>query len=173
MIRVALILPLLAVLPACSLFDDSDPREGTETVEQCTARLASERRDQSFDRIASGAALVVPTYTYDVTKVDLDGLQSLIVTGSDETAGSRGMAATNETSTAVAQFMAQSVDENGAFFLGRDPALYRVRGTPVSADEVVSSGCARQLPGMRLITMSVVAAGSQSSAVSTQNEKNS
>ncbi len=148
-IAVCVVPIFFGTLSGCSLFDDSDPREGAETPEACIARLAGESLDETF---APNGELVVPTYTYDITKVGLEDLQELTVPGSDETAGSRGMAATNETSTAVTQFMAQSVDEKGAFFMGRDPALYRVRGEPVALDQVVSAGCERQRTGMRLIS---------------------
>lgn len=150
-INIAILLPLaaLTLLPACSLFDNSDPREGAETAEACIARLAGESLE---DTLAPNGELVVPTYTYDVTKMAFEDLQELILPGSDETAGARGMASTNEASTAIAQFMADPVDEKGAFFMGHDPALYRVRGEPVTLDEVAATGCERQETGMRLIS---------------------
>ncbi len=144
------------LLPACSLFDDTDPREGPETLEACAARVSKDAPDIT----AEDGAMFTPTYTYDITKVGLEDLQELTVPGSDETAGSRGMAATNEVSTAVARFMAQSVDEKGAFFMGRDPALYRVRGAPVAFDQIVTAGCERQKVGMRLLSYSATASGS-------------
>ena len=152
MSRVFRLLPLtaLALLPACSLFDETDPREGPETLEACTARVSKD----ALDITAQDGALFTPTYTYDITKVSLVDLQELTVPGSDETAGSRGMAATNETSTAVANFMAAPVDEKGAFFMGRDPALYRVLGEPVALDQIITAGCERQKPGMRLTSYS-------------------
>jgi hypothetical protein len=145
------------LLPACSLFDDTDPREGPETLEACAARVAADAPGIT----AQDGAMFTPTYTYDITKVSLEDIQALTVAGADETAGSRGMAATNETSTAVARFMAQSVDEKGAFFMGRDPALYRVRGAPVAIDQIVTAGCERQKVGMRLISYTAVPASSQ------------
>ncbi len=153
-IGTALTLAAFALLPACSLFDDTDPREGPETLEACAARVSTD----ALDITAQDGALFTPTYTYDITKVSLEDLQDLTVPGSDETAGSRGMAATNEASTAVAQFMAQSVDEKGAFFMGRDPALYRVRGAPVPLDEIITAGCERQKSGMRLVSYTSKAA---------------
>ena len=143
----------IALLPSCALFDNSDPREGVESAEACLQRLGGERKAEDFELADLDGQLVVPTYTYDITKVSLDDIQSLIVAGSDETAGSRGMTSTNETSTAVDQFMAQRVDEKGSFFFARDPALYRVRGETVAVGEVVSTGCARQLEGMRLTSV--------------------
>ncbi|QFT77808.1 hypothetical protein [Erythrobacter sp. THAF29] len=148
------ILFFVLILPACSLFDNSDPREGSESAEACYSRVLGTMLDKTRNELAESDGLLVPTYTYDVTKMDLDDMKSLLVTGSDETAGSRGMASTNQSDAAVEAFMAQSVDENGAFFLGRDPALYRVRGEPRVFDEIIPTGCERQLPGMRLIAIS-------------------
>ncbi|MEL6486604.1 MAG: hypothetical protein AAFQ13_05600, partial [Pseudomonadota bacterium] len=71
--------------------------------------------------------------------------------GSDQTAGTRLMQQTNRTNAAVERFMAMEVSEKGAFFMGRDPALYRVRGKPQAASDILASGCKRQQKDMRLI----------------------
>ena len=151
--RTVLAIAALVTLAGCDILFPEDPRLGIENEAECIARLGDEPREALLDRVGVGTAQVVPTFTFDVTKMSADYLKTLIVPGSDETAGSRGMASTNETSTAVDNFMAQPVDEKGAFFFGRDPSLYRVRGAPVAVDEAVASGCARQLPGMRLISV--------------------
>ncbi len=145
-----LLIPLasLALLSACDLFNDKDWREGEEAAEKCAKRMSGKLEFKQS--LAQPDGLFVPTYTFDITKMDLEAMQELIVPGSDETAGARNQAATNETSTAVANFMAQPVDEKGAFFLGRDPALYRVRGQPKPLDDLIAAGCARQQAGMRL-----------------------
>jgi len=143
------ILLFALLLPSCALFDNSDPREGAESVEACLARTASLKRDEVFDTIDEGD-LWVPTFTYDVTKADFDTIKELSVTGADETAGTRLNLATNESSTARARFLAEPVDEKGAFFLAHDPALYRVRGEPLLLDEIIPAGCERQQDGMRL-----------------------
>ena len=83
----------------------------------------------------------VPTYTYDITKMGLEQIQVLMVEGSDDTAGARLRAATNEEGTAVAQFMSMTVSDKGAFFMGRDPALFRVRGEAQAKDTMIASGC--------------------------------
>ncbi|MFL0356704.1 hypothetical protein ACI5KX_09505 [Erythrobacter sp. GH1-10] len=147
-------LPALLLLPACSLFDNSDPREGEEGVEQCAERM------RGWDAVAKigetdPTATYVPTYTYDITKMGLEDIQALTGGGGDETAGSRGMASTNEEETAVSRFMEQPVDEKGAFFLGRDPALYRVRGQAQRFDQIIRAGCERQQDGMRLTSVSL------------------
>lgn len=152
--RALAILPAIFTLSACSLFDSSDPREGPEEVADCvqrvTAALPVDKRSV-FDRLEG---TLVPTYTYDITKLSLDAIQQLAVEGSDETAGRRLTASTNTRSTAVAMFMKQKVDEKGAFFLGHDPALYRVRGNAQPADKLISAGCERQQSDMRLIDFS-------------------
>ncbi|MEM9502247.1 MAG: hypothetical protein AAF941_10445 [Pseudomonadota bacterium] len=159
----------LVLLPACQLFDDTDKREGTESVEACAKRLSKWQKDAE-DELSGGSAFV-PTYTYDITKMALEDVQELIVEGSDELAGTRNMNSTNETSTAVANFMAESVDENGSFFMGRDPALYRVRGEPQTGIAVLSAGCERQKAGMRLIDISLVPGGSINLIKINENEK--
>ncbi|MEP3421179.1 MAG: hypothetical protein ABJN35_05560 [Erythrobacter sp.] len=149
------LLPLgsLLMLPACSYFDDTDPREGAETVEQCLARLASTVADFSEELDTTTAQMA---YTYDITKLGLEELQQLTVPGSDETAGARLMAATNETSTAVARFKELPATPEGAFFMATDPALYRVLGDDIPVNQAVNAGCERQLPGMRLISVNGV-----------------
>lgn len=147
------ILPLLFILPACSLFGGGDPREGIEAQDDCIARFTASLGAQQRSQFASLEGEYVPTYTYDVTKMGLDEVKSLMVDGSDQTAGNRLTARTNVDTTAIAQFMAEPVDESGAFFLGRDPALYRVRGVAMPVDRMIASGCERQQANMRLIAM--------------------
>lgn len=147
----------LAALPACSLFDDTDWREGDEAADKCAQRMSGKLEFKQA--LAQAEGRFVPTYTFDITKMGLEDMQELIVPGSDETAGSRGLAATNEASTAIANFMDTPVDEKGSFFLGHNPALYRVRGEPKPLEAVVASGCARQMAGMRLTDITLERAG--------------
>ena len=49
--------------------------------------------------------------------------------------------------------MEMPVDENGAFFFGTDPALYRVRGEPTAFGDALPSGCERQRVNMRMIAI--------------------
>lgn len=165
-------LACLAALPlvgACSLLWPEDERLGTESVEECAARVAEALGPGSDFRSYEGEG-GVPTFTYDITKMGLEDVQALIVAGSDETAGSRGMASTNETRTAVEQFMARPADEKGSFFLGRDPALYRVRGEMQPVADMIASGCARQQADMRLIDVAV-AAGPQTPDTTAEPEQ--
>lgn len=145
----------LAILSGCDVLNPDDPRLGVENVEACLQRVSTETREENFDKVAIEGELVTPTFTYDITKASVEDLRKIIVPGSDETAGTRGMATTNQTSTAVENFMAQPVDEKGAFFFGRDPALFRVRGEPLPLNEAMRAGCERQLAGMRLIAFRV------------------
>jgi len=152
LILLSVSLASFTLLPACDLLNDNDWREGAESAENCAKRIAGKLEVKEV--LAQSDGVYVPTYTFDITKMDLEAMQELIVPGSDETAGSRGQAATNETSTAVANFMARPVDEKGAFFLGNNPALYRVRGEAQAQDNLIAAGCARQQASMRLIQIS-------------------
>lgn len=160
-----------AALSGCSLLFPEDPRLGEESVEECEARVAELLIPGTSYRTYEGN-VGVPTYTYDVTKLSLEAMQALIVEGSDETAGARGIAATNQAQTAVDNFMAQSVDENGAFFLGREPALYRVRGERQAKESMIASGCERQQPDMRLIMVDIAASAAPSPDNADNNENN-
>ncbi len=155
LLRGTIVIATLVSLSACSLLYPEDPREGVEAAETCILRVTNTLSDDLEAQLDAGAGRLVPTYTYDITKLGLEGLQTLTVPGSDETAGARLIASTNEMSTAVTRFKTQSVDEKGAFFLATDPALYRVRGPGMNTEQVIANGCERQLAGMRLIDVSV------------------
>jgi hypothetical protein len=145
---------LLLTLSGCSLLFPEDPREGGEGAEDCSARVTGLLGPTTSYRQYVGE-IGVPTYTYDITKMAFGDMQALMTPQSDDTAGARAMQATNETSTAVALFMDSDVDEHGAFFTGRQPALYRVRGERQPVADMIASGCARQQEGMRLIMIDV------------------
>lgn len=141
-------------LTGCHILFPEDPREGTELSEECPTRV------RGLLGPTTGFAnyteeMGIPTYTFDITKMAFEDMQRLMVEGSDDTAGNRAMTSTNETSTAVDVFMATPVDEKGAFFTGRDPALYRVRGGLQPKSTMIATGCARQQEGMRLIMIDV------------------
>lgn len=152
--RFASIAILAFALSGCDILFPKDPRIGQESSNDCPTRVAG--------LLGPGTGFAeyteemgVPTFTFDITKMGFEDMERLMVEGSDETAGRRAMTATNETSTAVDVFMATSVDEKGAFFTGRDPALYRVRGGLQPVSTMIASGCARQQSGMRLIMIDV------------------
>jgi hypothetical protein len=147
--------PLAAIaLGGCSLLFPEDPREGVEAEDACIGRVRSAMTYQESEELRDTSGRYVPTFTYDITRLDLAAIKALAVPGSDETAGTRLMQGTARTRTAVERFMAMEVDERGAFFLGRSPSLYRVRGSAQSLPEILASGCARQQADMRLIDVS-------------------
>ncbi len=152
--RLAIAPAAVALLTGCHLLFPEDPREGTELSAECPTRVAGLLGPTTqFANYAQ--EMGVPTFTFDITKMALEDMQRLMVEGSDDTAGARAMAATNVASTAVDMFMDTPVDEKGAFFTGRDPALYRVRGGLQPKSTMIASGCARQQNGMRLIMINV------------------
>lgn len=154
MIRSAISFIALLSLTGCHILFPEDPREGAELSAECPTRVASLLGPTS-QYANYTEEMGVPTFTFDITKMAFEDMQRLMVEGSDDTAGSRAMTATNETSTAVDLFMETPVDEKGAFFTGRDPALYRVRGGLQPKSTMIASGCARQQEGMRLIMIDV------------------
>ena len=154
MVRSYISLLALLSLTGCHILFPEDPREGTELNEECPTRVAS-LLGPTTQFANYTEEMGVPTFTFDITKMAFEDMQRLMVEGSDDTAGRRAMTATNETSTAVDVFMETSVDEKGAFFTGRDPALFRVRGGLQPKSTMIASGCARQQEGMRLIMIDV------------------
>ncbi|MDJ0977531.1 MAG: hypothetical protein QNI87_03265 [Erythrobacter sp.] len=153
--RAQLCLPFAALaLGGCSLLFPEDPRVGDEDEGVCQGRVRTSLTYQQSEELRTSSGLWVPTFTYDVTKLDLAAIKALTVPGTDDTAGTRLMQETNRTSTAVERFMQMEVDQKGAFFLGRDPSLYRVRGQAQPSTQILKSGCARQQENMRLIAVS-------------------
>ncbi|MEE4206829.1 MAG: hypothetical protein V2I39_11080 [Erythrobacter sp.] len=164
MMRASLtILAALPMLAGCSLLWPEDERLGPETAETCAARVAKLLGPGSDFRLYKGER-GHPTFTFDITKLGLEEVQALVGEGGDETAGYRTMSQTNMTATAVEEFMARDVDEKGAFFLGRDPALYRVRAKAQPVADMIASGCARQQADMRLIDVAVSASAPEPAA---------
>lgn len=157
-------------LGGCSLIWPEDERVGGEDADDCAARVAKLLGPGSNFRLYQGEA-GVPTFTYDITKLGLEEVQALLRKGGDETAGTRTMNQTNMTSTAVEEFMNREVDEKGAFFLGRDPALYRVRGQRQPVEGMIANGCERQEADMRLIDIAISASASKAAADSEQEQE--
>ncbi|KEO91340.1 hypothetical protein EH31_01360 [Erythrobacter longus] len=154
MMRFVLSSLALLSLTGCHILFPEDPREGSELSADCPTRVAGLLGPASqFANYTE--EMGVPTFTFDITKMAFEDMQRLMVDGSDDTAGNRAMTSTNETSTAVDVFMRTPVDEKGAFFTGRDPALYRVRGGLQPKSTMIATGCARQQEGMRLIMIDV------------------
>lgn len=142
-------------LSGCHILFPEDPRLGKENADECASRVAGLLGPgTSYHDYTEASGL--PIFTYDITKLGFEEIQGFMVAGSDDTAGARLMNETNETSTAVARFMASNVDDKGAFFMGRDPALYRVKGERQAKPTMIASGCARQSADMRLIMVDIV-----------------
>ena len=156
--RAAASLAALAALSGCDLLFPEDPRVGEEAQQACVSRVEGALRLELKALDAEPDAAFVPTYTYDITKLGLEEIQALSQSRFDETEGSRLNRATNMTDTAVEIFMAEPVDENGAFFMATDPALYRVRGEAAAFADIIAQGCERQQADMRLIDVDFAAA---------------
>ena len=144
---------LAFALSGCSLLFPDDPRLGDEAKDECIIRLTKTFTYEQYRELETSDGQWVPTYTYDITKLDFAAVKALVVEGSDETAGTRLMQQTNQTSTAVEQFKEMDVTPQGAFFLGREPALFRVQGPAQPANTILENGCARQQTNMRLIEL--------------------
>jgi len=161
----------MIALTGCSVLFPEDPREGVEADQACINRVRTAMTYQESEELRDTAGRYIPTFTFDITRMGFSDVKKLVQPGSDETAGTRLMQETSDTTAAVERFMAMPVDEKGAFFLGREPALYRVRGTAQSLPELLTSGCARQQADMRLIKVTWERVGARSSAPSSRTHK--
>lgn len=160
----------LTALSGCNLLFPEDSRVGVEEEGKCAARVLAETDLGKFDIQEGDRAFYVPTYTYDITKLGLEEIQKLSRSSFDETEGARLNRATNTTATAVDIFMAEAVDENGAFFMATDPALYRVRGKPQRLADIAAAGCARQQADMRLIAVDIASTGTNAAPEAQETE---
>lgn len=149
--RVAPIIPALAMLAGCNLFDDSDPREGLEDIDACIKRVSAEYHEGVVDLLQSEERRR-PTYTFDITKLSFDDIKDLTVPDEGGEAGSVQMSGFKAPPYRKRMFLEMNVDEKGAFFLGADPAYYRVQGEPIALQDVFADGCKKQRPGMRLLS---------------------
>ena len=150
--RIAFLVLVGLGVSGCSLLFPEDPRLGEETPEACIARFGDPAVDHNGNQFAGlDGAVVVPTFTYDVTNVSAEDLGILFEPGA------RGSTVSPDTPAVVAEhmerFMGEPVDEKGAFFLQGDPALYRVRGEVMAVGQAIRAGCERQMAGMRLISV--------------------
>lgn len=144
-------------LSACNpldIFFPEDPRLGNEPENVCISRVRARMTYAESQELENVSGRFVPSYLYDITKLDLAARQALIASGADETAGTRLIQQTANTSAAVERFKLTAVDEKGALFVGRKPALYKVRGAPQPASNILKNGCARQQANMRLTEVS-------------------
>ncbi|MEE4200679.1 hypothetical protein [Erythrobacter sp.] len=132
-------------------FEEEDWREGEESLDACMERVRAGYHEGVVELLESDEQRQ-PTYTFDVTKASFEDLNSITVAESEEGGGSVQFSGVDAPGYIIHDFMETPVDEKGAFMLGRDPALYRVRGEPIALKDVFAVGCKRQMPGMRLIS---------------------
>ena len=152
--RIGFISAAALSLGACSLLFPEDKREGDEQVEICVGRVRAQLTYEDYQQLENAPGQWVPSYTYDITLLDLEAIQALVDKGVDETAGTRLIQQTANTSAAVEEFKTMPVDSKGALFVGRSPALYRFRGEPQPASTILESGCKAQMTDTRLIEVS-------------------
>ncbi|MEO0461738.1 MAG: hypothetical protein AAF127_01305 [Pseudomonadota bacterium] len=175
MIRSAFMALASLTLGGCSLIFPEDWRVGEEPVEECIARLNADIDMFDFRDLNDGdgdeLGALVPTYTFDITKLPFSRVQELVKPGSDETLGARLMKQFNDNGAAMERFMQWPVDENGAFFFGVKPALFRVRGEPRMHSDILALGCERQGADMRLLRVSVEPLPKPQSAPETETDQ--
>ena len=160
--RILVAVSLALPLGACSLFDDKDWREGVEEAAECEKRVGKKRKVKQLLAAAEGD--VLPTFTFDITKMDLNAINEMIVPASGDERGSLRTSAFGATAPPVEAFMALDVTEAGAFYFGDDPSLYRVQGpSALPASEILAAGCAMQKADMRLTGFTLETAPSQPS----------
>lgn len=158
---------LVAGLSACNpvdFFFPEDTRIGDEAQDICIGRVRAQMTYDQYQELENAPGRFVPTFTYDITLLDLAAIQDLVASGADETVGTRLIQQTNNTSAAVERFKLMKVDRKGALFLGRKPALYRVRGRTQRANTILASGCELQRTNTRLTEVTWVKAGSTARA---------
>ncbi|MEL6540189.1 MAG: hypothetical protein AAFQ34_02175 [Pseudomonadota bacterium] len=151
-------LPLAALsLTGCEAYEKlfgEDPRLGDEVEEICIGRVRAKLTYEQYQELENAGGRWVPTYTYDISLLNLEAIQDLIAKGADDMAGSRLMQQTNNTKVAIDRFKRMKVDRQGALFLGQRPTLFRVRGATQPASTILASGCQAQLTNTRLIEVS-------------------
>jgi hypothetical protein len=165
--RLLLLCVATLALAGCNPLDllfPKDERLGEEAENICIGRVRATLTYEAYQELENAPGRFVPSYIYDITRLDLEAVQALVASGADETAGTRLVQQTANTSAAVERFKQTAVDEKGALFLGQDPALYKLRGKAQPASTILASGCARQQPDMRLIEVTWSRVGGAGSA---------
>ena len=151
MMRLAVLIPALALLAACDLFDDSDPREGVEQNDACIKRVRAEYHEGVLELLESDERRR-PTFTFDITKASFEDIKDLTVPEQGGEAGSVQVSGFKAPPYKKRRFLEMNIDEKGAFFLGTDPAYYRVQGEPIALRDVFVEGCRMQRSGMRFLS---------------------
>jgi hypothetical protein len=144
---------IAALIATGMLAGCTDWREGEETVAACLERFAPKKG--ADDPLANDPGVWVPSYTYDITKLD-----GLLEFGRDVMEGGGTTRIVASTSGSPHQGLLQQERDRfdgtpataaGAVLLIDDPALYKVRGEPGLYRDLLRQGCERQRAGMRLI----------------------
>lgn len=141
----------LLVMPGCSLLFPEDWREGVEETDKCIARVKGEYHKGVLKLLDSDEQRQ-PTFTFDITKMSLDDINAMTVSGEGNEKGSVRISGFEAPAYKLINFLDMGVDEKGAFYVGADPSYYRVRGEPIALRDVFSEGCNRQKPGMRFLS---------------------
>lgn len=137
----------------------TDWREGEERVEACVQRFAL--KNGAVDPLDDSPHQWVPSYTYDITKMGVEGIRALVKTAEDGAKpGTVGVSLVGSGSSQVARdnFADLPVTEAGVVLMADDPSLYKVRGKPGIHRDLIRQGCESQRAGMRLISWSAARA---------------
>ena len=144
---------MIAVLIAMGILTGcNDWREGEETVEACLKRLAPKKG--AVDPLEDSPHRWVPSYTYDITKMDGEGIQALVRTAEDGAEpGTIGVSVVGTGSSQAARdkFDDMPATASGAMLLADDPSLYKIRGKTDKYRALLRHGCEGQRSGMRLL----------------------
>lgn len=132
-------------------FMKKDWREGPEDVDACIKRVRA-AYDKGVVKLLDSDEKRVPTYTFDITKMSFEDVKAITILDQGGKKGSAQISGFQAPPWKKRAYMEMNVDEKGAFFMGADPAYYRVRGAPVALADVFAEGCRKQLPGMRLLS---------------------
>lgn len=174
MMRASLTFVAAVLLSGCHILFPEDWREGVEEKDACIKRVRAEYHSGVLELLDSDEKRQ-PTYMFDITKMGFEDIQSITVMSEVEGEGSVTVSGFEAPAYVRNNFVDMRVDEKGAFYVGDDPALYRVRGAPIPLRDIFEEGCDRQLAGMRFISfvfdeLEILNEESSESDLETENE---
>jgi len=144
----------LGALSGCAdivkLFSEEDWREGDEEIADCIKRVRSGYHEGVI-KLLNSQERRQPTYTFDITKASFGDIKELTIPDQGSEKGSVMVSGFKAPPRKLRMFMNMRVDKKGAFFMGVDPAYYRVLGEPIALADVFVEGCQRQRAGMRFL----------------------
>ena len=142
----ASLLIVVCLAPACG----RDP--GPEPIEQCLARFAKVAQDLPIP-----AGRVYGNYTFDLSKMDRDRIEQVMVTGVNGEGRPRLMAANQDSNALRKKFSAVPLSQRGLMLIANSSVLLRMpTGPHQSASEAFREGC-RLIPGARLQAVALTA----------------